>query len=266
MKAIKKNLKLILIKSKLAIMEYFEYRTSLFFYTLGSFTWSLGGVLTQKFLFDQIQILKGWTFGEIALLNAIYNFAFAFFIMFSWGAVYGEFRRAVREGGLDTVITKPMPHRLMLTFGSFDIVGFLHLIPSTAILILAFKIQAFHFGIIRVSLCLFYFLLGQFIINSIIYLFYASTFWLTSAEHISSAFWSIEGLSKTPLEILPKSLRIFLLTLIPIGFVAYIPTKALMGELSPWFLVYTIIFVIILELINRTVWKAGLRRYESVSS
>ena len=247
-------------------MEYFEYRTSLIFYTIGSFTWSLGSIFLQKFLFDQIKTIKGWTFGEIALLNAIYNFAFAFFIMFSWGAVYGEFRRAVREGGLDSVITKPIPHRLMMTFGHFDITGLFHLIPSTAILILAFEVQSFNFEIINILLCLAYFLIGQFVINSIVYLFYASTFWLTSAEHISAAFWSIESQSKTPLEILPKSLKIFLLTLIPVGFIAYIPTKALMGDLSPWFLLYTVIFVIILELINRTVWKAGLKRYESASS
>lgn len=247
-------------------MEYFEYRSSLFFYTLGSFTWSLGAVLIQKFLFDQIQVLKGWTFGEIALLNATYNFAFASFIMFSWGAVWSQFRPAVKQGGLDGILTKPMAHRLMLTFGHFDLTGFFHLIPSTAILILAFKIQTFNFEIINILLCLFYFLIGQFVIYSVVYLFYSSTFWLTSAEHISSAFWSIEGQSKTPLEILPKSLKIFLLTLIPIGFVAYIPTKALMGQLSPWFLAYTIAFVIILEFINRAVWKAGLKRYESASS
>lgn len=247
-------------------MEYFEYRSSLLFYTLSSIVWSLGAIFVQKFLFDEIQTLKGWTFGEIALLNAVYNFGFSFFIMFTWTAISVDFKDAVKRGGLDSLLTKPLSHRLMLIFGYFDITGFLHLIPSTAILILALRLEPFVFNFIHIIIFFFYFIVGQFALNSLAFLIYSSTFWLTSAEHIGPAFWSIEGQSKTPLEILPRSLRIVLLTLIPIGFVAYIPTKALMGELPTWMLLYAVIFVAILEFINRTVWKAGLRRYESASS
>jgi ABC-2 type transport system permease protein len=261
MKLFAKNIKIIFLKSKLALMEYFEYRSSLLFYTLSAVIWSLGAIFVQKFLFDEIHVLKGWTFGEIVLLNAIYNYAFSFFIMFTWTAIWSEFKDAVKSGGLDMILTKPFSHKLMVTFGYFDITGFLHLLPSTAILF-----YALNFSFLNIIFCLIYFIIGQFALNSLVFVIYSSTFWLTSAEHIGPAFWSIEGQSKTPLEILPRSLKVLLLTLIPIGFVAYIPTRALMGKLSPWFLAYTVIFVIILELINRTVWKAGLRRYESVSS
>ena len=266
MKKLTKNLKVIIIKCRMSIMEYFEYRTSLVFYALGSFTWGFVSLFLQKFLFDQIGTLKGWTFGEFALLYGIYNFAFAFFIMFSWGSIYGEFRRAIRYGTLDSVITKPISHRFFLTFGHFDVVGLLHLIPSLTIVFLAINIQGFSFGVEDIIFTLFYFLVGQYALNSLAFLVYATTFWFTSAEHISPAFWSLESQGKIPLEILPKTIRFVFLTIIPIGFTAYIPTMALLGKLPGYFLPLAIVFLIIIRVINSTVWKKGLRRYESVSS
>jgi len=247
-------------------MVYLEYRSSLLFYTLSSFAWAISSIVLQKFLFEEIVELKGWTFGEFALLNGIYNLAFAFFIMFSWGSVYEEFRPAVREGRLDRILTKPLSHKFFLTFGSFDIVGFFHLLPSFFIIIYASRFLTFDFSILNISLSIIYFLIGQFILNSIVYLFYATTFWLTSAEHISSAFWTLESQSKTPLEVLPRFVRAAFLSIIPIGFVAYIPAKALLGELPLVFLPYTIFFILFLTFVNRTVWNLGVRRYESVSS
>jgi ABC-2 type transport system permease protein len=247
-------------------MAYFEYRSSILFYSLSSALWAIVSIFLQQYLFKEIQTFGGWTFGEFALLNGIYNFAFAFFLMFSWNSVNNDFRRAVKHGTLDSIITKPMPHRMMLTFARFDIPGFIHLIPASFILFYALSLATFNFTVFNVILSLVYFIIGQYVLNSIVYLFYASTFWLTSAEHISSTFWSIEGQSKLPLDILPKYLRFIFLTLIPIGFSAYIPTINLLGKLPVYFIVYTLIFVVVLEIINRAVWKLGLKRYESVSS
>ncbi|MFC1780352.1 ABC-2 family transporter protein [Patescibacteria group bacterium] len=154
----------------------------------------------------------------------------------------------------------------MLTFGRIDIPGLIHLIPASLIFYYALGLVSINFTIMSIILSLVYFIIGQYILNSVLYLFYASTFWFTSAEHISSTFWSIEGNSKLPLDILPKYLQVIFLTLIPIGFSAYIPTLSLLDRLPKYFLGYTIAFVIILEIINRVVWKMGLRRYESASS
>ncbi|MDD3647787.1 MAG: ABC-2 family transporter protein [Candidatus Dojkabacteria bacterium] len=263
---IRKNLKLVARKIKLGIMVYLEYRSSLLFYTLSSFAWAIASIVLQKFIFDEIVELKGWTFGEFALLNGVYNLSFACFIMFSWGSVYEEFRPAVKEGRLDRILTKPFAHKFFLTFGSFDMVGLFHLLPSMFIIIYASQFLTFNFPLINIILAVVYFLVGQFVLNSIVYLFYASTFWLTSAEHISSAFWTLESQSKTPLEILPRFVRAAFLSIIPIGFVAYIPTKALLGELSSIFFLYAVFFVVFLTFVNRTVWRLGVQRYESASS
>lgn len=261
-----KHTRILLIKIRLSIMEYLQYRSSLFFYTFSLFSWSIIGLFVQKSIFNEVVEIKGWTFGEFALLYGIYTFAFSFFIMFTWGSIWGDYRNSVRYGGLDMILIKPIAHRLWLTFGRFDITGFLSLLPSTFIILIAVKSQHFSFTSIQVILFLFYFFIGQYVINSILFLFYSIIFWVTSADHISTAFWSLEAQSKTPLEILPRGLRLILLTLIPIGFVAYIPTKALLGQLPYEFLIFTLIFVIILFIVNKTVWQAGLRRYESASS
>jgi len=247
-------------------MEYFEYRTSLIFYVISTFTWSLASLLVQKSIFNQIGTLKGWTFGEFALLNAVYNYAFSFYIMFTWTSIWSDFRNAVRHGTLDQILTKPFAHRLHLTFGHFDITDLLHLIPSTIILIVALSAQSFSFSFLHIILCIVFIGLGQYMLNSIAFLMYSITFWVTSAQHISQAFWSVEGQGKTPLEILPKWARIFFLSVIPIGFVAYIHTKILLGEFHYSLLLFSISLVIAMWWVTKLVWNAGLKRYESVSS
>jgi ABC-2 type transport system permease protein len=247
-------------------MRYFEYRTSLLFFVLASATWSLFGLLLQKYLFDEIDTLKGWTFGEIALLNAFYNLGFAFFIMLSWGSIHGRFRNAVRSGELDGFITKPFAHRLMITFGDFDITGFFHLIPATIIMIVALNETQIIATTYTILIALIYFIVGQYVLYSLAFLLYSTTFWLTTADQVRSFFWSIENQGKTPLEILPKTLRFLLLSLIPIGFTAYIPTKALLGEIPDYFIIVALLLSAILIFINKLVWNRGVRRYESVGS
>lgn len=261
-----KSLKLIVLKTKLSLMKYLEYRTSLLFFVLASATWSLFGLLLQKFLFDEIDTLKGWTFGEIALLNAFYNFAFAFFIMFSWGSIHGRFRDAVKSGQLDAFITKPFSHRLMLTFGDFDITGLFHLIPAAIIMVVALDETQISTNVFNLILAVIYFIIGQYVLYSLAFLLYATTFWLTSADQIRSFFWSIENQGKTPLEILPKALKFLLLSLIPIGFTAYIPTKALLGEIPDYFIIVALLLLVFLISANKLVWSRGVRRYESVGS
>lgn len=260
---ISKTIKLFHLNAKMSIQVYLEYRTSLIFYALSGILWAFASVFILKLIFNQIQTLKGWTFGEIVLLNAVYNFAFAFFIMFSNSSLW-RFKEIVRHGTLDQVLVKPYKHLLHLRFDDFDISGVIHLLPSIALLILALQNCTLNLSIPRILLFIFLFCIGQYALNSFLYLLYASTFWLTSAEHIP--FWSFESQSKTPLEILPNFVRVLFLSLIPVGFVAYIPTKVLLGNISPGIIIYSCIFTIIITIINRLVWIKGLQRYESTSS
>ncbi|MFC1780353.1 hypothetical protein ACFLY9_01520 [Patescibacteria group bacterium] len=93
----KKIIKILIKKAKLTIMVYLEYRSSILFYSLGSVFWALISIFLQQYIFREIHTLGGWTFGEFALLNGIYNFAFSFFLIFSWNSIYVDFRRAVKK-------------------------------------------------------------------------------------------------------------------------------------------------------------------------
>lgn len=262
----KKTLKLIFLKSKMSILSYFEWRVSLIFYILSSFTWSLASIFLQSNLFGEIETLAGWTFGEMALLYGIYNIAFTFFVTFVWTTIYHEFRVSVKKGTLDKILTKPLPHRLFVTFGHFDLAGFIHIIPSIIILFIATQNLDLNISVFNLLSALFYFLVGMYCLYSICFLIYASVFWTTSADRISNFFWSIEGQSKTILDIFPKYLKAIFISLVPIGFVAYLPAKAILGQLDEPFFLYTIGLFTILIFINHFVWKKGLKKYESVSS
>jgi len=266
MKKIGKYLKIWILRCKMSLMEASEYRTSVVFYFLASLTWSLTSLFLRGIIYNIVDEIKGWTFDEMALLIAIYNFSFAFLLMLSWNAIYHHFRPAVREGNLDFHLTRPISPRFMLTTGDLDINGILHLIPSSIIFFYTLSLDTISFNLVNIILFIFYFFIGQYIIYSICYLFYSIIFLTTSADHVSSVFWTMQDITKHPLEIFPNKLRFMLLFIIPIGFVAYIPTKALLGQLSYRFFAFTIIFNIFLVIINKLVWEFGVQKYESVSS
>lgn len=266
MKTILKTIRIIHLKTKLSVMTYLEYRASAFFYIVTSFIWSFASIFVQKFIFDQVDQIRGWTFGEMLLLTAIYNLSFAFLLMFFWNSIYWDFRTAVKKGGLDFVLTKPISARTIITTGRFDINGLLHIVPSITMLLLAQSIGSFHFSIGNAVLACLYFLIGQYALYSILFIIYATTFWITSIDHVSNAFWALQDKAKMPLEVYPKYLQLILLTLIPIGFAAYIPTKALLGELPQHFLIIAGLFTVTLSMINKFIWEKGIKRYESASS
>ncbi len=266
MNKLKKYPKIWLLRGKMSLMASLEYRTSVFFYFLASMTWSLASLFVRNMIYHVINNIRGWTFDEMTLLISIYNYSFAFLLIFSWNSVYHHFRPAVKDGKLDIHLTRPISARFMLTTCELDINGILHLIPSTIILIFALNLHTLQFNFLNVFLFLIYFFIGQYMIYSILYLFYAITFMITSAEQISSFFWTLQDMTKQPLEIFPKKLQYLFLTLIPLGFIAYIPTKALLGQLPDYFIIYAICFTIFLVILNKFIWKVGLKKYESVGS
>ena len=91
-------------------------------------------------------------------------------------------------------------------------------------------------------------------------------FWLTSVGALSELFSALLTAGKYPLAFFPRAVRVIMLSLLPLGLATTIPVQLLTGGVRPQTLLYGLGVVVVLAIITRLHWLAGMRRYSSASS
>lgn len=88
-------------------------------------------------------------------------------------------------------------------------------------------------------------------------------FWLKNSDGLRSIYWRLMGMSDYPLSIYPKTVQI-LLTVIPVGFMAYYPVDILLHQHSILYIISIILAgPFFFALSYFIVWKVGLKHYSS---
>jgi ABC-2 type transport system permease protein len=89
------------------------------------------------------------------------------------------------------------------------------------------------------------------------------TFWLGNAEGLAAQLWNaLTSFSTYPTVIFHGPVKLLLFTLIPAGFIAYVPVRVIQRFAWGPFL-GVLAFTAFIVLVARAVFQAGLRRYES---
>ena len=91
-------------------------------------------------------------------------------------------------------------------------------------------------------------------------------FWLTSVGALSELFSALLTAGKYPLAFFPRAVRVIMVSVLPLGLATTIPVQLLTGDVRPLLLLYGLGLVVVLVIITRLHWLAGMRRYSSVSS
>ncbi|GGL47960.1 ABC transporter permease [Microlunatus endophyticus] len=91
-------------------------------------------------------------------------------------------------------------------------------------------------------------------------------FWLTSVAALGELFSALLTAGKYPLAFFPRAVRVIMLSLLPLGLATTIPVQLLTGGVRPRLLLYGVGLVVLLAIITRVHWLAGMRRYSSASS
>ncbi|MFN3690016.1 MAG: ABC-2 family transporter protein, partial [Fimbriimonadales bacterium] len=73
-------------------------------------------------------------------------------------------------------------------------------------------------------------------------------------------------IGRFPTDVFDRVLRRVFTYVLPIAFLATIPTKALLGKASPGFLVFAVVWALGFFIAGRLFWKYALRSYTSASS
>ena len=222
-------------------------------------------------LFARFGHIGSWHFAEIALFYGVISTSFALAEMTSRGFdLFGP--QFVKTGDFDRVLLRPRSEMLQLAGFEFGFTSIGRVLQGLFVLALAVALLPVDWDAGRVAL------LGWAIAGG------CALFWGILILQATLAFWTVEALEVTntltyggveagqyPLDIYAAWFRKFLLLVVPIGCVSYLPVAALLGranttgvptalaELAP------AVAFIFLSLAMAS-WRFGVAHYTSTGS
>lgn len=260
---ISKNWRYFIQRAKIQLMNLTEYRANTLSTILGSYGYSLMSIFFIKVLYINIPDIAGWSFHQMLVLFA--NSQLLFYIHYT---LFGSIRylsQHIIKGDLDKFLTKPLSAFFTV---SIDDLNLVEMIPSFIIPIFIYIYALPNLEIFPGNYLI---SLASLIISLIIYfLVYQAigllSFWYSELTHVINWFDYLRDNMKYPADIFPKSIRMIIFTIIPIGIMAYAPTVFLLFGFHWHLFIYQLISLTLFIFLTRILWTSGLKIYSSASS
>lgn len=228
-------------------------------FLLQSFFMLLSNVIFFSFwlvYFNNFNSVKGWTISDMACLYGVVNGAYGFFTVFLGGSRY--IARMIFEGDLDSLIVKPK-NLLLLIVGSKSISsGWGDICSSLLFFIFSGYLTLWNFPLILIFLataCL--------TITAFSIMMGSLAFWIGDSHVLSKQLFEfLLTFSNYPKSIYVGAIKFFLLTVMPSGFIGFIPIETI-KSFSLSGLLMVLGFTLIYCCLAVKVFHVGLRRYAS---
>lgn len=262
---IRRYLRLYFHLAKFSMEGVLVYRINSLLIGLAPIVWMITAVIFFSVIFKGAKEIAGWSFWELMLLTGVQELVYLASWVTYWGNLIG-FTYSVNLGKFDLTLLRPANHRFLVSFGSVDITSILSVVNSIVIVSLSLINLKLNVSFGQVSFFLLGLVIGYLIIYLLSFIFASSSlFWVRGETFIR---WLLETLDfdRYPAEIYSDWFKVFLLTFLPILFLAYVPTAILLGKLPWYYVIFGLIIVFWLYAISTIVWRSGLRHYQSASS
>lgn len=246
-------------------MADIEYRLNFVVKIGGEFFWYLAQLSVFEVLFLHTKTLKGWDVSSMRVFMGTLFLVDVFYMIFCYENM--EYLSSlVRKGDLDLYLVKPISSQFMVSFRKISVPYILNLFLILGYLTWAIShlavpvtvIQVLTYGVMVLSgFCMLYSL--RFMFGMIVVLF-------QDASNVQFVWHQLFRLATRPDILYPKYLRFVLLTLLPVGFFASVPSRILVEGVSAKFLLVGPIMAAALLFISSRAWIRVLKSYSSASS
>lgn len=256
----KKNLKLFYLMTRQSWKITFQGRLGPLFFLLGKLM-RVGFVfIFIVLLFGRTRLIKGYSFDQLLIFFLTFN------IIDTLGQILFRevyrFRPMVLSGSFDLILLKPFHPFIRILLGGIDFLDVVLVVPYFIITFIVYqKTGAVHPWYILTYLLL--------IINSLIIvtafhiLVLCSGILTTEVDHTIMIYCDLTSMGRFPMEIYQEPLRGILTFVIPVGVMMNVPSKALIGVLSPSVAVFSFVISWGLLGISLVLWSYALKKYQS---
>ena len=206
--------------------------------------------------------IAGYDLNQVILIYLTFTFI-DIASQFLFREVY-RFRPLIISGDFDLVLVKPVSALFRVLMGGADIIDFVLIPPIIfAIWFIGAKMDPSFIQVILYVLLL----ANGLLIATGFYILVLSFGILTfEVDHTAMIFRDMASLGRLPIEVYRQPLRSFLTFLIPLGVMITLPSRVLMGIISPLSVVGSCALGIVFLYFSTKIWSFALTKYTSASS
>jgi ABC-2 type transport system permease protein len=209
-------------------------------------------------LMRRVPSIRGWSLGDIALLYGIVAVAFGLAVSLAGGVRY--LGQLIDDGNLDTLLTQPRSVLVYALCLRSQPSGFGDVLSGIMFIAWSREVSWSTLPLLAAAV-----VAGALIFVACGIVFFSLAFWLGKVETISRQLWELLiTFSLYPEPLFGGALRLALFTLLPAGFVGYIPARVVQAPsvadvvlLAGGAVAYVGLAVVVFEY--------GLRRYASAN-
>lgn len=250
------ELKNLLAHIKISIQSSISLRES---FLLQSFFMLFSNLIFFSFwwiYFNNFNSIKGWTLSDIACLYGIVNGAYGIFTVFLGGSRY--IARMVSEGDLDMLIVKPKNLLLQIMGSKSTSSGWGDIVSSVVFLALSG-----YSTMINLPFLILFIFTACIVIASFSIMIGSLAFWIGDSHTISKQIFEfLLTFSNYPKSIYAGAIKVFLLTVVPSGFIGFVPIETIKNQ-SLSGVLYIVGFTLIYAYCASKIFYCGLKNYSS---
>jgi ABC-2 type transport system permease protein len=254
-----------------SIRAQMAYPASLMMMISGQFLVTIIEFIGIWALFARFGHIGGWRLGDVALFYGLISVIFAIADTISRGFdVFGSVY--VKAGGFDRLLLRPRSPALQLFGHEFRLTRIGRLTQGVAIFILGAVLTRFAMTPAAAAILLFALAGGVALFCGLLILQATLSFWtVESLEAVNILTYGGEAAAEYPLNVYAGWFRTFLIWIVPIGCISYLPMLAAMGRADPlgtpsWVLPLAPAAGFAFLAVALFVWGFGVRRYASSGS
>lgn len=240
----------------------FEYRIDYFLRLVRAIVDILLVVVVIQSLYSHTPAIAGWSRSETLIVYALYQIITSLVLIFFGYGIDG-LPRLILSGTLDAYLTKPIDSQFLVGANTIYITHIYRFMAGLIVFIYAFNIEPISITFTSLIITAISLIAAAIIFYSLSMGVSILSFWTFNGE-LNELTYTITSTSRLPTSFFPPLFqKLFLI--IPLAFIATVPSLALLQKnfllpiISPFVAVITLILV-------RKLWYKGLQSYQSASS
>jgi ABC-2 type transport system permease protein len=252
------------------IRSDWQYRTSFLLLTV-----SQGAINSVEFvailiLVSLVPSLGGWSTAEVAFLYALASVPFGVADIFV--SSVDRTSRYVQAGEMDRLLLRPVSPLLQVVALEFELRRVGKIIPSIIILAVAIPAVDVTWTLREIGLLATALVCGVVIYSALWIGTASAAFWFVASQEAANAFtYGGEFANEYPLHLYRGWIRAILGWIVPLAFVAYVPSQAILGAANPlgmptWLVFLSAPVSIAALAIALLIWRTGISHYQSTGS
>lgn len=241
-----------------------EFRANFVIRIVTDLFWYVAQIASFEVLFNFTDQIGGWNRAEMRVfLGVLFVIDAAFMTVFQYNL--DNFSETVRKGTLDLLLTKPISSQFMMSCQRVSTAYLGNILVSLGWLV--WSLWAFE-GFLWWRLLWLVVMLpsGLAVFYTLRFFFSATAVIFQRAENLQYIWYHLYKLGLRPDSIYAPWLKFVVLTALPVGLIASVPARLVLGLAEPWMAVWAVAMAVVSVWLSGRFWTFTLRFYQSASS